>query len=50
VTAAVAQELLLFFDQQHTRTFRPLMLIVGFPAALVWAFAALGVRKLVARA
>jgi len=44
--AAVAQEWLLH-QQQYTRTLQPVMLLLGFAAALVWALATLGVRRLI---
>src|SRR5262245_60503029 len=48
VVAAAVQELVVA-SLHVTRTFQPIMFAIGFAAALVWAFAALGVRKLVAR-
>lgn len=48
IVAAVVQELVV--ESLHPYwTFQPIMLALGFAAALVWAFAALGVRRLVVR-
>jgi len=48
VMAAVTQATIAY--AHITLPFQPILLLIGFAAALVWAFAALGVRTLVARA
>jgi len=47
--AAVVQEWLLH-THPYTRTLRPVMLLLAFAAALVWAFVTLGVLRLLTRA